>query len=164
VSDGVVIAPGEYGWVRGEVEVETASKRAIGAEVRYGFGGFYDGTLHSVSAAVVLRPVPTIALTLEGELNRGELPEGSFNADLVAFRARVGLSSDLDLSSFVQYDTETRNLGTNTRFRWSFHPLGDLFLVYNHNLSRQGVPSTQNESWVFANNELLLKVTYGFRY
>jgi hypothetical protein len=55
VSDGVVIAPGEYGWVRGEVEVETASKRAIGAEVRYGFGGFYDGTLQSLAGAILVR-------------------------------------------------------------------------------------------------------------
>ena len=158
VSDGVVIAPGEYGWVRGEVEVETASKRAIGAEVRYGFGGFYDGTLHTLSATVVVRPVPVVALTLEGEVNRGKLPAGDFNADLVALRARVGFSPDIDLSSFVQYDTESRSLGANTRLRWTFHPLGDLFVVYNHNLSR-----TTNE-WSYDSNELLIKMKYGLRY
>jgi hypothetical protein len=92
------------------------------------------------------------------------LPEGDFNADLVASRIRVGLSPDLDLSSFVQYDTESRNLGTNTRLRWTFHPLGDLFVVYNHNLARGAAPGTLNQSWMFANNELLAKVKYGFRY
>jgi hypothetical protein len=158
VSDGVVIQPGEYGWIRTQVEVETASKRAIGAEVSYAFGGFYDGTLHTVRATLLARPVPTVALTLEGELNRGKLPAGDFNADLVAFRASIGLSPDLDLSSFLQYDTATRSLGTNTRFRWTFHPLGDLFVVYNHNVDRA------TGEWHYDNNELLIKVKYGFRY
>lgn len=158
VSDGVVIGPGDYGFVRAELDLETASKRAIGGEIQYAFGGFYDGTLQTLQATLLLRPAATIVFTLEGEINRGHLPEGDFNADLVAARIRVGLSPDLDLSSFVQYDTESRNLGTNTRFRWSFHPLGDLFVVYNHNLDRA------TGSWQYANNELLVKVKYGFRY
>jgi len=76
----------------------------------------------------------------------------------VAARVRIGLSPDLDFSSFVQYDTESRNLGTNTRLRWSFHPLGDLFVVYNHNLDHT------TGTWRYENNELLVKVKYGFRY
>jgi hypothetical protein len=158
VSDGVTIAPGEYGWVRTQIAVETASKRAIGGEVSYAFGGFYDGTLHTVRATMLVRPLPTVALTHEGELNRGKLPAGDFNADLVAFRARIGLSPDLDVSSFVQYDTETRSLGANTRLRWTFHPLGDLFVVYNHNLDRA------TGDFRYESNELLVKVKYGLRY
>ena len=26
------------------------------------------------------------------------------------------------------------SFGTNTRLRWTFNPLGELFVVYNHNL------------------------------
>jgi hypothetical protein len=158
VDDGIVIEPGDYGFVRAELDLETASKRALGGELQYSFGGFYDGTLHTVQATLLVRPVPTVVFTLEGELNRGRMPQGDFNADLVAARIRFGLSPDLDLSSFVQYDTESRNLGTNTRFRWSFHPLGDLFVVYNHNIDRGA------DAWLFASNELLVKVKYGFRY
>jgi hypothetical protein len=158
VSDGVVIAPGAYSGIRTEVEVETASKRAIGAEVRYGFGAFYDGTLQMLRATIVARPIPTVALTLEGEMNRGQLPTGDFNADLLAFRARIGLSPDLDLSSYIQYDTGSRNLGSNTRLRWTFHPLGDLFVVYNHNLDRA------TGGWSYDSNELLVKLKYGLRY
>jgi hypothetical protein len=158
VSDGVVIAPGDYGFTRVQLSVETGSKRPIVGEARYTFGGFYDGTLHTFQASLLIRPVSAVAFTLEGEINRGDLPEGTFTADLVAARIRLGFSPDLDLSSFVQYDTESRSLGTNTRFRWSFHPLGDLFVVYNHNIDRPA------GSWVYASNELLLKVKYGFRY
>ncbi len=158
VSDTVLIRPGDYGFVRAQVEVETASKRAIGGEVRYAFGGFYDGTLQTLEATLLLRPVPTIVVTLEGELNRGRMPEGDFNEDLFAARLRVGFSPDLEFSSFVQYDTESRSLGTNTRLRWIFHPLGDLFVVYNHNLDRG------TGEWRYQSNELLVKVKYGFRY
>jgi hypothetical protein len=44
----------------------------------------------------------------------------------------------LQLNSFVQYDTQDRTFGTNTRLRWTFHPRGDLFLIYNHNLRELG--------------------------
>jgi len=34
---------------------------------------------------------------------------------------------DLVLSSFVQYDTESQNIGTNTRLRWTIKP-GNRFI------------------------------------
>jgi hypothetical protein len=37
---------------------------------------------------------------------------------------------DLILSSNIQYDSESRNLGANTRFRWTIKPGNDLFVVW----------------------------------
>ena len=37
------------------------------------------------------------------------------------------------LDSFVQYDTESRSLGTNTRLRWDVTPTSQIFLIANHN-------------------------------
>jgi hypothetical protein len=62
------------------------------------------------------------------------------------------------LSSLIQYDTESRSWGSNTRVRWSFSPLGDVFLVYNHNLR-----DFQNRL-EFESNQLLLKAQYTLRY
>jgi hypothetical protein len=45
----------------------------------------------------------------------GRLPEGDFVQDLVGTRLRLNVSPDLQLSSFQQYDTESRSFGTNTR-------------------------------------------------
>ncbi len=66
-------------------------------------------------------------------------------------------SPDLQLSSFIQYDNDTNLLGSNTRLRWTFHPLGDLFVVYNHNLL------DRSSRWVLDSNALLLKFQYAVR-
>ena len=85
-------------------------------------------------------------------------------------RLRINVSPDLQLTSFVQYDNESESFGTNTRLRWTFHPLGDLFVVYNHNILRELMPADPilsrpaDRRWTFASNELLVKAQYTFRY
>jgi len=68
----------------------------------------------------------------------------------VGNRLRVNLSPDLSLASYVQYDTDTDSIGVNTRLRWTFSPVGDLFIVYNHNireLLRDRWQLDSNHSW-----------------
>jgi len=72
-------------------------------------------------------------------------------------KVRLNLSPDLQFNSFLQYDTESRTFGTNTRLRWTFDPRGDLFLIYNHNLREIG------DRWRRDANELLVKLQYTFR-
>jgi hypothetical protein len=36
---------------------------------------------------------------------------------------------------------EVGALGTNTRLRWTFHPRGDLFVIYNHNVRELEIPT-----------------------
>ena len=82
----------------------------------------------------------------------------------------MNVSPDLQLDSYLQYDNETDTFGTNTRLRWTFSPLGDLFVVYNHNVARDvasgDVPATSidRRRWSFLSNELLVKLQYAFRY
>lgn len=49
-------------------------------------------------------------------------------------------SPDLVLAHYAQYDTESRDVGLNTRLRWTIIPGNDLFLVWNHNLHRPEDP------------------------
>ena len=110
-------------------------------------------------------------MELNGERDLGRMPEGRFTQNLLGTRLRLNVSPDLQLTSFVQYASESESFGTNTRLRWTFHPLGDLFVVYNHNLLRElvavdgSVPGLVNRrGWAFASNELLVKVQYTLRY
>jgi hypothetical protein len=48
-------------------------------------------------------------------------------------------------------------MGTNTRLRWTFLPVADLFLVYNHNV-RSIV-----DRWHRDSNQLLVKLQYAWR-
>ena len=58
----------------------------------------------------------------------------------------------------MQYDNESRSLGTNTRMRWTFNPLGDLFVVFNHNMQR-----SLTNRFMFDSNQLLIKLQYAYR-
>ncbi len=133
IGDGVVIPIGSYEWLRYRAVLSTAEKRAVAGEVSYGFGDFYDGTLDQweLSARVVASSWLTVRAT--ADLVRGRLPQGRLSEDLIGLKLSCTFSPDLTLDSFVQYDTESDSLGTNTRLRWDFTPASQLFFVVNYN-------------------------------
>jgi hypothetical protein len=157
IAEGVIIEPGEYNWVRFRLEGDLAAKRKFSGRFSWWFGGFYGGNLHTVEARVNFRPSPTTTLEISGQRNIGDLPFGSFTQDLISSTISIDVSSNLQFNSLIQYDNETRSVGTNTRVRWIFHPLGDFFLVYNHNIR-----DIENR-WVKDSNQLIFKVQYTFR-
>jgi hypothetical protein len=126
--------------------------------ISWWFGPFYDGSLHQLAVRLILKPSEAASLELAGERNTGTLPVGNFTQELISGRLQLNFSPDLQVNSFVQYDNDTRLLGANTRLRWTFDPLGDLFVVYNHN-----VRSLDRRSWHLESNQLLIKVQYAVR-
>ena len=157
IADGVVVPPGSYGWNRYRVEIGSAAKRKLSGQATWWFGGFYTGTLDQLQLEGSWTPSPIDTLQLEAERNIGRLEQGDFDLTVVGTKVRLNLSPDLQLNSFLQYDSETRSVGTNTRLRWTFHPRGDLFVVYNHNLREL------DNRWQKQGNQLLIKLQYTFR-
>jgi len=157
VSDGVVIPEGEYHFHRYRLETELAAKRKINGQLTWWFGSFYGGQLHELEATLNLNPSSTLNFEVIGTHNIGRLTYGDFDQTLLGFRVRFNASPDLQLNSFIQYDTDSKSLGVNARIHWIFHPQGDLFLVFNHN-TFDGL-----ERWELLTQQLLLKARYNFR-
>jgi len=157
IAKSVVVGPGSYHWRRYRLELESASKRKLAAEATWTFGGFYTGKLDQVGLEVAWTPSPLVTLFMNAEHGVGRLAEGDFDLTLVGTKIRLNLSADLQLNSFLQFDTEDRTFGTNTRLRWTFHPRGNLFVIYNHNLREI------TDRWQRDANELLVKLQYTFR-
>ena len=158
VADGVIIAPGSYHFSRYRLETEFAARRRISGQLTWRFGGFYSGTLHQLEAEAAWKPSPQVSLELDAEHDIGRLPEGNFSSSVIRAQALLNFSTDLTLSSLIQYDTDSRSWGSNTRLRWSFSPLGDVFVVYNHNIRDLG------DRLGFESNQLLVKAQYTLRY
>ncbi len=156
ISDGVEIPKGPYHWRRYRLEFETASKRAINGQITWWFGGFYNGKLEQIELQLNMRPTANINLALNVERNIGRLPVGNFTQDLVGARLQFSFAPNFELSSFIQYDNETQSIGSNTRLRWTFNMLGDLFIVYNHNINR-----VDRGYWQYDSNQLIVKISYG---
>jgi hypothetical protein len=154
---GVALDAGSYHWRRYRLEAGTAQKRKFYTQLTWWFGGFYDGTLDQFIWSGAWNPLPIVTLEFSGERNVGELAHGRFTQTLTGSRVRVNMSSDLSLSTYVQYDTDSDSVGTNTRLRWTVRPQADLFVVYNHNI-RSVLDRWQKES-----NQLLVKFQYAWR-
>jgi uncharacterized protein DUF5916 len=158
--DTVTIPTGSYQWSRYAVTGTLAEKRKVSGQVTYAFGGFYGGHLQTIEGTLALKPSALFGVELGTERNRGDLPGGTFTQSLYSGRLEVKPSADFQVSSFLQYDNESRSFGTNTRLRWTFNTLGDLFVVYNHNLVRS---LGTRERFGFESNQLLVKLVYGLR-
>jgi hypothetical protein len=158
IADDVLIPPGTYRWTQHRFQASTAEKRMISGTFAFTYGDFYQGRLNTTELKVVVKPSPSFAFELSTERNTVTLPQGRFTEELFAGRLEYKYSPDFQVSSFLQYDNESRNFGTNTRLRWTFSPLGDLFVVFNHNMLRH-----DNNRLAFESNQLLVKLQYALR-
>jgi hypothetical protein len=136
-----------------------ASKRLVSGRVSWWFGPFYDGDLSQLSARIAINPSDFVNVELTGTRNDGSLPAGDFVQEILGARIGLNFSPDLQLSSLVQYERELGEVGANTRLRWTFHPLGDLFVVYNYNAL-----DSFDQGWQLDTSQLIVKVQYAFRY
>ncbi|MDB4890918.1 MAG: hypothetical protein JWL61_2773, partial [Gemmatimonadetes bacterium] len=163
VANGVTIAEGTYHFNRFRLEAGTAVKRRLSGQATWWFGQFYDGQLDQYELTAAWKPSALLIMEFVGERNVGRLRAGHFTQDVFGTRLRVNVSPDFQVNSFVQYDNESRDVGTNTRLRWTFAPAGDLFVVYNHNV-RTIDPLDGLHRWAFDSNQLLVKLQYAMRY
>ena len=164
IASGVTIPAGSYHWNRYRLEAALASKRRFSGQFTWWFGEFYSGTLDELIATASWKPSALFIMEFNATRNVGRLAEGDFTQQVVGTRARLNISPDLQFNSYLQYDNTTDSFGTNTRVRWTFSPLGELFVVYNHNIREliptPGVP----REWRFDSNQLLVKLQYAWRY
>lgn len=179
IAPGVTIPAGSYHWARTRLEAGFAPKRPLSGQITWWTGPFYSGRLNEVILTSAWRPTPAFNVELNGTRVLGQLREGRFTQTVVGSRIKVNLSPNLQFNSYAQYDNQSDSFGANTRIRWTFSPLGDLFVVYNHNLRHDIDPATglpasgstllepwmvRERRWGFASNQLLVKVQYAWRY
>jgi hypothetical protein len=87
------------------------------------------------------------------------LPEGDFDAQLVGVDLDWTFSPDLTWTNFFQYDTETEDLGVQSRVHWIRTPGQDLFVV-----ALLGWDREERDSFRRTEQELAVKLTYTLRF
>lgn len=131
IAPGVVIPPGEYHFTRYRVEAQSSRHRPWRIGTTVWFGDFYTGDLLQAEAfASWTTAAGRLRTEASLEYDDGELPEGRFIQRLMQFKSAYSFNPDTILETNIQYDSESRNMGLNARFRWTIRPGNDLFLVY----------------------------------
>ena len=134
ITEGITLPVGEkYRFTRYNIGAFTADHRVVTIEPQVEFGSFFSGSRREYTIEMGLRPRRGVLIEFEAEHNVIDLAEGRFEADVFRARASTQFSPWISLANNVQYDTESRLLGWQMRFRWIERPGTDVYFVYTHN-------------------------------
>ena len=132
---GEIFLPGgsEYRFTRYRVGWSMSNQRifAFGGEVNW--GRYFSGTRREFAPTFEIRPQTGMVINLTGQFNRIELAEGSFSTSLIQGNVNKQFNPWVSVASNLQYDTLSRILGWQGRFRWIVSPGNDIFFVYTQN-------------------------------
>jgi len=134
LAPGVAL-PGQsdYTFTRYGVTLNTANQRVVALRPRAEWGSFFSGNRSEYAMGVDLRPRTGVRINTTYEYNRVALPEGRFETRLLRVVADTQFTPFMFLVNNVQYDSVSRVLGWQSRYRWIVRPGNDVFLVYTHN-------------------------------
>ncbi len=144
ISPGVTLPAGtDYTFTRYSVSASTANKRIVSFQPRVEWGPFLSGERTEVAMGMGIRPRPGVTLNLTYEWNDVDLAEGRFSTRLYRLVADTQFSPFMYLVNNVQFDSVSRILGWQSRFRWILTPGNDIFVVYTHNWLDPADPSAR---------------------
>jgi hypothetical protein len=111
------------------------------------------------TGAITWRKDRYLTASLELERNWVSLAEGDFDTSLVMVRLDCAFTPFISLANFVQYDSESANIGLQSRLRWILAPGNEVFVVLNHAWQED-----QFDRFESAQTRLRVKMNYTFRF
>jgi len=134
ITPGITLPMGGvYTYSRIAVAGQTANRRVLALNGRFETGDFYSGTRRQTVAGLTIRARPGYIISLNGEWNAVDLAEGRFTSNVFRVIADSQFSPFMAVVNNIQYDTVSRVMGWQSRYRWIMRPGNDLYLVYSHN-------------------------------
>ncbi len=154
VLSGVEIPAGDYDFASFTISFDSNPSKKLYYKANYTPQTFFGGDRTDVSGTVGVRL--TDRLATEGRYSRNDvaLPGGDFVVDLAALRVDFAVSPTMAFRSVTQYNSQTDQFGTSARFRYTYRPGSDIYLVYDE-VRRD--PTTLLE---YRDQRLILKATY----
>jgi len=159
IVDGIVLPVGVYSFGMHAVSARSSESRPLAAEVEFGTGSFFSGTRQMFSGAVTWRKDRYLTASLELERNWVSLAEGDFDTSLVMARLDCAFTPFISLANFVQYDSESANIGLQSRLRWILNPGNEVFVVLNHAWQENAFDRFES-----AQTRFRVKMNYTFRF
>ena len=156
----LLVPTGAYGFRLGSIGMNFGRQRRLGGNITFEHGTFYDGHRTSFSMSQA-RVSVTNALSLEPSyiLNNVEVSGRRAVTHLMGSRVTFTATPLAFVSALVQFNSGTRSVSSNVRFRWEYRPGSEFFIVYNdeRNTLARGFPDLSTRA-------LIIKVNRLFRY
>jgi hypothetical protein len=159
VARGVTVPVGGYRFTQSKVSYFMGLQHRISGGLTLARGGFYAGTLTEVTWRGRVEFTPRFYAEPTISRNRVDGPYGSANTDLVSTRWTYTVTPRMFVAALIQYQSRTRSMSTNVRFRWEYQPGSELFVVYSdgRTTTQPGYPDLESRS-------MIVKLTKLFRW
>jgi hypothetical protein len=163
ISPGVILLPGEYRFTRFRSNLlSTAAKRRLSGSVNLTYGGYWSGKAEQVTTNLTYKLPPWLTMTLGTNQTFARLPEGHFIARIFTANVAYSATPSLSLSNLIQYDNRSRNLGWQSRVRWTLQPGNDLFFAFNQGWIQEG--DGDRRQFTTQDSRISAKFQYSFRF
>ncbi len=159
IHDGITVAMGKHQFSSHTVRGSTSRTKPLSFGADFATGSFYSGTRKELGLEFTWRKNRHLSTDMEMEQNWIRLKEGSFNAVVLICRLDYSFTPFIALTNFVQYDTDSRNIGLQSRLRWILTPGNEFFIVLN-----QGWQQDQLDRFQSAQTRFRVKLNYTFRF
>jgi uncharacterized protein DUF5916/cellulose/xylan binding protein with CBM9 domain len=161
ISPRVFLPPGEYRFNRFGSIFTSAAKRRLSGSARLGWGTYWSGKAEQVTTSLTYKMPPRFTISLSTSQTFARLPQGRFIARIVTSNVGYAASPRLSFSNLIQYDNRSRNLGWQSRVRWTLQPGSDLFFAFNQGWVQE---ETDNRRFRAQDSKVSAKFQYSIRF
>ena len=134
IARGIILpVGGEYRYYRYNFRVNTTNSRPIAITGNVVLGSFYSGHRRDLAGSITLRPRRGVFAQISVRSNNIDLAEGQFSTQLVRVQLNTQFNPFVSVSNNIQYDSVSRVLGWQSRFRWIAKPGSDIYFVWMTN-------------------------------
>jgi len=155
---GLIIPPHNYSWSLFQGYIHTSEARLVSVKFDLRLGDYYGGTRSDYRTEINWRPSRFFLIGASYDLREIRIPAGDFDVRIVAAKMNVAITPDLVWNTIVQYDNISRQVGLNSRVRWTWRSGDDLFFVVNQGWDYDNGRLSQS------NTEITMKIAAAFRF
>ena len=141
-TDGAIALPldSSYKYTTVSLGYRSDKRKTLSYQIEPSIGTFFNGKKYSFEANLAWRIQPKFSGSLQVNYDKIDLPDPYPDASIWLIGPKVDLTFNKSIfwSTFIQYSSQQKNVGINTRLQWRFAPLSDLFIVYNDNYFSNG--------------------------
>ena len=139
ISDEVIIPQGTYNHSEAQLVFITNPSKPLSIRTRHVLGGFFGGERYNNSATLVIRLGDKFNSELGWARNDIDLPNGSFNTNIIRSRISYSFTPLIFTQSLIQYNSVADLWSANIRFGLLQRANSGLFVVYNELRGSEGV-------------------------
>jgi hypothetical protein len=161
----VVIPVGSYEWVAYRTSIQTSERRPFSVLVKTESGDFYNGTRNMADAELTFKRSKFWALSAYVTYNDLDIGDRGFITREFGSRTVVDFSTRLNTSTFLQWNSQTREINLNFRIHFIPKIGSDIYLVYNHLWDeKEDLLTRDRYDYYTIRNTGLFKVDYTYRF